>query len=242
MRARPICYDRRVMTTRATRSRAGRTREAILGLLRRRSGRSVGELARELGLAGATVRRHLDVLLRDGLVTAGQLRGRTGRPRYVFSLTGEGAERFGRRARLTRRLLREIAALRPGETAGRRGADLAGLVLARIGERIAAEYAPRVGGRGAAARARAAAALLADEGFEFEVSSDPAGGGPRLIGRDCPRRRLRRSLAGPAAAADGARCGDDRELLAALVGAPVETVREPERHGDGVCVYALRAR
>lgn len=230
------------MTTRATRSRAGRTREAILGILRRRSGRSVGDLARELGLAGATVRRHLDGLLRDGLVSAGQLRGRTGRPRYVFSLTGEGAELFGRRrARLTRRLLREIAALRPGETAGRRGADLAGLVLARLGERIAAEYAPRVGGRGAGERARAAAALLADEGFEFEVRPDAAGGGLRLIGRDCPRRRLRRGFADPAAA-DGARCGDDRDLLAALVGGPVEAVRDPERYGDGVCVYALRAR
>ena len=48
------------------------TREAILNILRRRDGVSVDAFARDLELAGATVRRHLDVLLRDGYVSVAQ--------------------------------------------------------------------------------------------------------------------------------------------------------------------------
>ena len=44
-------------------SRVEGPRERILSILRRRDGVGVEEFARELGLAGATVRRHLDVLL-----------------------------------------------------------------------------------------------------------------------------------------------------------------------------------
>ena len=51
-------------------SRVEGTSDAILSILRRRTGVSVAAFARELGLAGATVRRHLDVLLRDGYVSA----------------------------------------------------------------------------------------------------------------------------------------------------------------------------
>ena len=91
-----------------TRSRVGTTRDAILEILRRRDGRSVDDLATELGLAGATVRRHLDVLMRDGHISFSQVRGQTGRPRYAFSLTEAGAEQFGHHyVRMTRRLLRE---------------------------------------------------------------------------------------------------------------------------------------
>ena len=56
------------------------TREEILALLRRHTSMSVEELARAIGLAPATVRRHLDVLLRDDYVEVSQVRGGTGRP------------------------------------------------------------------------------------------------------------------------------------------------------------------
>ena len=70
------------------------SREAILEILRHRERVGVEELAQELRLAGATVRRHLDVLMRDGYVSVSQIRGGPGRPRYAFSLTEAGAELF----------------------------------------------------------------------------------------------------------------------------------------------------
>ena len=233
MTARPI----------ATRSRAGGTREAILDILRRHDERSVDDLAGELGFAGATVRRHLDVLLRDGYVAVSQVRGRTGRPRYAFSLSEEGAELFGRHnVRITRRLLHEIAQLTAEETAGRGGEAIADLVFAKLSDRLAAEYAPRVGGRNIEERARAVAALLEDEGFEVEVdasagsgsvdTSGVRGGDLRLLARGCPSRRL---LGEPLD------CERDRELLAILIGAPVEADLEAAAGGGPACVFLVRA-
>ena len=233
MTARPI----------ATRSRAGGTREAILDILRRHDERSVDDLAGELGFAGATVRRHLDVLLRDGYVAVSQVRGRTGRPRYAFSLSEEGAELFGRHnVRITRRLLHEIAQLTAEETVGRGGEAIADLVFAKLSDRLAAEYAPRVGGRSIEERARAVAALLEDEGFEVEVdasagsgsvdTSGVRGGNLRLLARGCPSRRL---------LGERVDCERDRELLAVLIGAPVEADLEADAGGGPACAFLVRA-
>src|SRR4051812_34990878 len=104
------------------------SREAILEILRHRDGVSVDELAHSLGLAGATIRRHLDVLMRDGYVSVSQVRGGAGRPRYAFMLTEAGTELFSQHyVRLTRRLVEEMMALGPDETAGRSGEQLASL-------------------------------------------------------------------------------------------------------------------
>ena len=229
MTARPI----------GTRSRAGGTREAILDILRRHDERSVDDLAGELGFAGATVRRHLDVLLRDGYVAVSQVRGRTGRPRYAFSLSEEGAELFGRHnVRITLRLLHEISQLTAEETAGRGGEAIADLVFAKLSNRLAAEYAPRVGGRNIEERARAVAALLEDEGFEVEVDASAvsaagkSGGDLRLLARGCPSRRL---LGEPLD------CERDRELLAVLIGASVEADLEAAAAGAPACAFLVRA-
>lgn len=228
------------------RGRAGGTREAILDILRRHDERSVDDLAGELGLAGATVRRHLDVLLRDGYVAVDQVRGRTGRPRYAFSLTEAGADLFGRHyVRMTRRLLHEIAELTAEETAGRSGAEIADLVFAKLGDRLAAEYTPQVGGRNVEERARAVATLLEDEGFEVDLEAPAGGGELRLLARGCPSRRLRGSAGDPGALDRvEADCARDRELLSALIGAPVEARHEAELAGlpggEAVCAFLVR--
>ena len=219
----------------ATFGRIGTTRETMLEILRRRDGLSVGELATELGLAGATVRRHLDVLLRDGHVSVGQVRGRTGRPRYAFSLTEAGAELFGHHyVRITSRLLHEIAALTPEETSGRRGEELVELILHKLSERLVDEYRPRVSGASVAERTRVAASLLEEEGFDFEVVDEA--GELQLLGRGCPCHRLR--SAGNGATASG--CDHDRRMLAALIGGRVESRDGAELPGDFLCAYVVR--
>ena len=47
-------------------------------------------MAQAMGLASATVRRHLDILQRDHLVSWTEARRQTGRPHYVFFLTENG--------------------------------------------------------------------------------------------------------------------------------------------------------
>lgn len=205
-------------------SRVEGPRERILSILRRRDALGVDDFARELGLAGATVRRHLDVLLRDGLISVSQLRGRTGRPRYVFSITEAGAELFSHHyVRLTHRLLQEIASLDARDTAGRNGAELAGLVFLRMAERLAREHGHRIRGSSLEERARRLAESLAEEGLDYEVVL----GGERgdevwLLGRGCPCGRF-----GFPPFAVGheephpASCEHDRLLIERLLGAAV---------------------
>ena len=219
-----------VMTTTGG-GRVEGTREAILGIMRRRDGVAVVELARELGLAGATVRRHLDVLLRDGFVAVTQVRGQTGRPRYAFSLTAEGAELFPHHyVRLTHRLLQEIVGLGVEESEGRDGAAIADLLFDKMADRLADEYGSRIAGETVEERARSAAELLAEEGLDFELEAD--GAGVRLMGRGCPCRRF----------ADGPHplaCDHDRRLLERVIGASVTALTADELSGEFVCGYRV---
>jgi predicted ArsR family transcriptional regulator len=66
------------------------SRDSILAIIRRNDGASVDVLADEVVLAPATVRRHLDILERDGLIDHIEVRRPTGRPRHVFDLTEKG--------------------------------------------------------------------------------------------------------------------------------------------------------
>lgn len=207
------------------------TREAILGILRRRDGVSVDLFAGELGLAGATVRRHLDVLRRDGLVSVAQVRGRTGRPRYAFSLTEHGAEQFPHHyVRLTHRLLDEIVRLEAGETEGRDGAALADLLFDKMSGRLAVEYASRVSGETLEQRVRSAVDLLADEGLDFDV--DASGDEIVLLGRGCPCVRFSNGR-------DATSCDHDRRLLEDVIGAPVTALAREQLPSEFVCGYRV---
>lgn len=217
----------------ATPGRIESSREGILEILRRHAGASVEELAHELGLAGATIRRHLDVLMRDGYIAVSQVRGGAGRPRYAFTLTEAGTELFPHHyVRLTRRLVDEIVALVPDDTKGRSGAQLARLIFEKMTARIAHEYAPRVEGSTVEARVRSAAALLAVDGFDYEVTASTEG--VQLLGRGCPCSRFE-SMAGVDA---GAR-EHDRLLLEQVIGAPVAPLPASQLPADFACGYRV---
>lgn len=209
------------------------SREAILEILRHRDGVSVDDLARSLGLAGATVRRHLDVLMRDGYVSVSQIRGGAGRPRYAFSLTESGAELFSQHyVRLTRRLVDEVMALSSEETAGRSGAQIASLIFEKMSERLAQEYSPRVDGVTLEERLRSSAALLSADGFDYEVVAD--GDQLCLLGRGCPCRRFT-AIGGPTPDA----CEHDRTMLAQILGAPVVALTRDEVPAEFLCGYRI---
>src|SRR5450830_1650152 len=63
------------------------TRERILELLIQQREARVENLADELGITQAAVRRHLDNLRADGLVDIKQVRQTTGRPYYAYHAT-----------------------------------------------------------------------------------------------------------------------------------------------------------
>lgn len=229
-----------------TNARVETTRERILSILRRSDGATIDQLAAEVGLAGATVRRHLDVLLRDGHVTIQQSKGRTGRPRYVFFLTEAGADLFPHHyVRLTHRLLDEILSLDTRETEGRDGRALAGLVFDRMADRLALEYASRLRGGTLEDRARRAAAFLAEEGIDFEVISvtEPGFEGiVDLVGRGCPCLRVTERTEAQLDATEAgvtAGCEHDRRLLQRLLGVEVKILATTALPGESLAGYRL---
>jgi predicted ArsR family transcriptional regulator len=64
------------------------TRRRILRLIRESGGLTLRELRRRTGLSRSTLRQHLAILTREGLVAGQFVRQRTGRPPIVYRLTG----------------------------------------------------------------------------------------------------------------------------------------------------------
>ena len=71
-----------------------RTRREILNILKRKGPATLEELATGVGLVPVTVRAHLNVHERDDLVRYEEVRGKVGRPFYVYSLTEEAEALF----------------------------------------------------------------------------------------------------------------------------------------------------
>ena len=71
-----------------------KTRRQILDILKRKGTATLDELAREIGLSAVTIRAHLSVLERDDLVTSDEVRGKVGRPHFVYTLTTRAQDQF----------------------------------------------------------------------------------------------------------------------------------------------------
>jgi DeoR family suf operon transcriptional repressor len=204
------------------------TRQTILEILRRRKQATIEELTHLLGLAPATIRRHLDILMRDSLVSVGQVRRVTGRPHYVFSLTEAGEDLFPKNyIRLTNRLIEEIVSLDTDETRGRSGQELADLVFEKMAERMAQTYASRVTGATLEERLEEVVRLLSSEGIIFEWRRGE--GGYYLLGYGCPCRRV--------ADAHTEMCSHDQRLLATLLRAQVEPSESAAASEESYCAY-----
>ena len=209
------------------------TRQTMLGILRRRRQATVVELTNELGLAPATIRRHLDILARDGHVEVTQVRRRTGRPHYLFSLSEAGEDLFPKHyVRITNRLVNEIVALSTEETAGRSGSELADLVFEKMAQRLAQRIAPRIHGSTLAERVESTTQGLAEEGIVFDV--EDSDDGYLLVGHGCPCPRV--------ADTHSQVCAHDQRLLSLLLAADVTYVDPSSVGQSGYCAYRVRQR
>src|SRR5215213_5697868 len=113
------------------------TRGRIVTLLRR-SGRTVEELARELGLTDNGVRAHLATLERDGVVRQrGSVRRGSGggKPAYVYELTPEAEDLF---PKAYEPVLRELL----DALAQRLGSEESEALLRSVGRSMAEGQAP----------------------------------------------------------------------------------------------------
>ena len=208
------------------------TRARIVELLRADGGATVDGITHALALAPATVRRHLDVLLRDGLVEMRSERVPLGRPHYVFQLTETGQEALPRhQMHLVVALLQAVLALTPEDTRDRTGREVAALVFDRLVEHLVAGCRSVVTAPNLDRRVEQALEVLSDAGLEFDLA--PSDEGFVVQGGNCLCTRLLPGLGD---------CGHELDVLVGLLGASVERLHGPESPNSSVYLVRKGAR
>ena len=122
------------------------TRLKILLTLQQNGQATVDTLSQSLELAPATIRRHMDILQRDHLITYREVKKPTGRPEYSFSLTEDGHEALPKdHPRLLGAMVQEMTSLKKEEVEGKDGKEIMTSILNRIAERVAGGVPVSVG-------------------------------------------------------------------------------------------------
>ena len=193
------------------------TREELLAHIVDHGGATVAELRAALGLSDASVRRHLDRLRLDGLLTANEIRQSTGRPYRRYRATDAGVSRQrDHSASLAARLLSQIKNGRHEESEMARG----------MADEIVAEHRSQVQALDPAQRVEQTVAVLRTEGIldGWEATTS----GYTLRNHACPYRS--------AADQSDCVCESDRLAIESLLGASVAQVANVAQ-GDAACVY-----
>ena len=200
----------------------GRTRHRVTALLLEHGPQTATELAGQLGVSPAAVRRHLDALVLAGRVeerhAPGTPRGR-GRPARLFHLTDAGRSAFPHAYDdLALTALRFVAA-QGGPDAVRAVAEAQ---LAGLEQRCSAAVEATPGAP--VDRAQALAGALTAEGYAASTSAISGGG--QLCQHHCPVAHV--------AAEFPQLCEAETAVIGRLVGTHVQRLATIA-HGDGVC-------
>ncbi len=156
----------------------GATRQQILELLRRNGQMTAGELSDSLGIGAVGVRQHLALLERDELVCTTGVRRGVGRPSQLYALTAIAEERFPRRYdRLA------IDAITFVQETG--GIEAVGQLFGQRRQKLHAQLAPRLLGKSRLEQVAELAAILTEQGYMCEWEQLPEGGFA-VIEHNCP--------------------------------------------------------
>ena len=202
------------------------TRLQILLTLQRKGRDTVESLAHSLGLAPATIRRHMDILQRDHLIAFQEVKRPTGRPEYSFFLTEAGHEELPKNyGQLLDSLFQEIMSLEKKDVEGQDGKGLIEIILARIAKRIAdrAQVSPD---DDLNQRATTLAAVLEQE--QFTPLVEQKGGRVHVELFNCPFRSV--------ALEHKFLCAFDYHLLTGILGTSV-SMEKCVAWGDSSCSY-----
>ena len=201
-----------------------KTRRQILDILKRNGSATLEELAGSIGLSPVTIRAHLSVLERDDLIAFDEVRGKVGRPHFVYSL-GPGAEHYFPSSYhlLGARFLAGFKAVA--------GAQALDEVVGQVAEAWAGERAGRLLGKDLEARVSEVAKIRTEDGAmaEWERTED----GYIIRQYHCPVHRVAENH--PEV------CQAELEYVRRMLGVPVQ--REGSLcDGDGQCRYRVAAQ
>lgn len=198
-----------------------KTRREILDILKRKGTATLDELAREIGLSAVTIRAHLSVLERDDLVASDEVRGRVGRPHFVYSLTPRAQEQFPVSYHLVAHRFLEAFMTVAGPEQMQR-------VVQQVADSWAAERAGRVTGRELEQRVAEVVEIRNEEGAMAEW--ERVDGAILIHQYNCPASQI--------ASGHPEVCQAEQEYLSRLLGRVVE--RQVETRGmERKCSYRV---
>ncbi len=208
-----------------------KTRDEVVRILNERGEASVAELAEAIGVSKGSIRRHMDIMVADGLLGTQLVRQGRGRPltRYSLSEAGEEQSSSEHYSRLLDRMSPALAALPSEAVDGRSGAAILDELFDQIANAVAEEHAPRVTAEHLEGRVEQVTDVLREEGILDEVRDT----GEFFVLRNsgCPYRST--------AAETHACCAADRRAIELLLGAPVEQITTLAAGGER-CEYIVR--
>lgn len=208
------------------------SRAEILSLLQRKPGLTVEDLAQSLALATGTVRRHLDILQRDRLISCRTVRRELGRPVYVYFLTDEGQERLPKDyRRLSTSILKQLAGLPSSATERRGGVGLVESVFSGMSEELVSRYQDQFEDKDFADRVSVLLSILEEQHFTPEVERTADGVSVHLY--NCPFRGT--ALENPSV------CSYDCDIIAKVLRSPASR-RSCITQGDRRCSYSIPRR
>ena len=202
----------------------GPTRKRVIGAIMAQDATTAPQLARLLGLSSAAVRRHLDALERDGLITTRPVRrsglaGR-GRPAMEYRITDTGRAEFQQAyGALAAQAIAQLI-----QAAGPDGLDA--LAKVHFGPIQDAFEAARA--QGVEDPLGALAVALDDAGYAADVTS--LGAGEQLCQHHCPVAEVARLYP--------ELCQVETQMIATLLGSHVQRLATIA-HGDGVCTTSI---
>jgi predicted ArsR family transcriptional regulator len=206
------------------------TRERVARSVLENGPSSAHTLGQRLGLTPAGIRRHLEALQVDGLLSAHEPRVSAssrsrGRPAKVFIITDRGREKFEHSYDDL-----AVSALRYLVAAG--GSDaLMGFAQSRAIE-IERRHAPALAKVRASQRLSALASGLSDDGFVASIQTTPVALGHELCQHHCPIAHV--------AVEFPELCEAETEAFGRLLGTHVQRLATIA-HGDGVCTTFVPA-
>ncbi|MHB1006214.1 MAG: helix-turn-helix transcriptional regulator [Chloroflexota bacterium] len=200
------------------------TRREIVDVLKKQAGGTVEELARKLELSPMCIRQHLALLERDGLVTPKEVRRRTGRPHYFYTLTDKSDDLFPKAYdKLASAIISDIKAID--------GPERVVAMMSRLGERLGDEYLQLLADKPMEDRLTAILNILGDGTpmGEWHRSADDF----VMHEFDCPYHRV--SAEHPEV------CGLHIHLMKRVLDADISR-EENMATGDVRCTYRIRPR
>ena len=210
---------------------ADRTRDAVARLILERGPQSAADLADALQLSPAAIRRHLDALAADGLLTEGRSRSNgqrgRGRPARSYALTDAGRNAFPHAyddlATTALRYLHETG----GDTAINAFAEHRAAELAEL---LRGDVAATGADATSATRAEAMAGALSTHGYA--ATTETAAAGTQICQHHCPVAHV--------AAEFPQLCEAETRAFESVLGTYVQRLATIA-HGDGVCTTHVPA-